>query len=153
MVMKTKLFGEIEVDEGKQIHFATGIVGFPDLKDFLLIHDSESNNTTISWLQSIQEPAFAMPVINPLLIVETYNPEIEDELLAPLGNLSLDDMLVLVTITVPKDIKKMSINLRAPLVINGENRKACQVIAEGEQYAVKYPIYDILMAAKEKAGE
>ena len=47
----------------------------------------------------------------------------------------------------------MTINLRAPIVINGDNCRACQVIAEGEQYAVKYPIYDILMAAKEKAGE
>ncbi|MDO5572598.1 MAG: flagellar assembly protein FliW [bacterium] len=153
MVMKTKLFGEIEVNEDKLIRFETGIVGFPELKDFLLIHDSENDKSNISWMQSVQEPAFAMPVINPLFIVDTYNPEIEDELLTPLGNLDQNDMLVLVTITVPKDIKQMTINLRAPIVINGENRRACQVIAEGEKYAVKYPIYDILMAAKEKAGE
>ena len=153
MVIKTKLFGEIEVNEDKLIRFETGIVGFPELKDFLLIHDSENDKSNISWMQSVQEPAFAMPVINPLFIVDTYNPEIEDELLTPLGNLDQNDMLVLVTITVPKDIKQMTINLRAPMVINGDNCRACQVIAEGEQYAVKYPIYDILMAAKEKAGE
>ena len=153
MVIKTKLFGEIEVNEDKLIRFETGIVGFPELKDFLLIHDSENDKSNISWMQSVQEPAFAMPVINPLFIVDTYNPEIEDELLTPLGNLNQNDMLVLVTITVPKDIKQMTINLRAPIVINGENRRACQVIVEGEKYAVKYPIYDILMAAKEKAGE
>ncbi len=153
MVIKTKLFGEIEVSEDKLIRFETGIVGFSELKDFMLIHDSENDKSNISWMQSVQEPAFAMPVINPLFIVDTYNPEIEDELLTPLGNLDQNDMLVLVTITVPKDIKQMTINLRAPMVINGDNCRACQVIAEGEQYAVKYPIYDILMAAKEKAGE
>lgn len=153
MVIKTKLFGEIEVSEDKLIRFETGIVGFSELKDFMLIHDSENDKSNISWMQSVQEPAFAMPVINPLFIVDTYNPEIEDELLTPLGNLNQNDMLVLVTITVPKDIKQMTINLRAPIVINGENRRACQVIVEGEKYAVKYPIYDILMAAKEKAGE
>lgn len=154
MTIKTKLFGEIEVNEEKTIHFVTGIVGFPELKDFLLIHDSEREGSNISWMQSVQEPAFAMPVINPLFIVENYNPEIEDELLSPLGELHQDDMLVLVTITVPSEITDMTINLRAPIIINGENRKACQVIAEGEHYAVKYPIYDILMAAKkEKAGE
>lgn len=153
MVIKTKLFGEIEVNEDKLIRFETGIVGFPELKDFMLIHDSERGASNISWMQSVQEPAFAMPVINPLFVVETYNPEIEDELLSPLGNLNSEDMLVLVTITVPSEITQMTINLRAPIVINGVNRKACQVIAEGEQYAVKYPIYDTLMAAKEKAGE
>ena len=36
----TKLFDEIEVDEEKLITFPQGIIGFPDLKDFLLIHDS-----------------------------------------------------------------------------------------------------------------
>lgn len=153
MTIKTKLFGEIEINADKLIRFESGIVGFPELKDFMLIHDSENEESNISWMQSIQESAFAMPVINPLYIVDTYNPEIEDELLKPLGELNQEDMLVLVTITVPSDIQQMTINLRAPLVINGENRKACQVIAEGEQYAVKYPIYDILMAAKEKAGE
>lgn len=152
MTIKTKLFGEIEVNEEKTIRFETGIVGFPELKDFLLIHDSEKE-ASISWMQSVQEPAFAMPVINPLYVLTSYNPEIEDELLTPLDNLQPENMLVLVTITVPSEITNMTINLRAPIVINGENRKACQVIAEGEQYAVKYPIYDILMAAKEKAGE
>lgn len=152
MMIQTKLFGEIEVSEEKIITFVSGIVGFPELKDFLLIHDSEKESS-ISWLQSIQEPAFAMPVINPLTIVPDYNPEIEDELIAPLEITDQEQMLVLVTITVPVQIKEMSINLRAPIIISGETRKACQVIADGEQYAVKYPIYDILMAAKEKAGE
>lgn len=152
MKITTKLFAEIEVDESKIITFVNGIVGFPELKDFLLIHDSEKESS-ISWLQSIQEPAFAMPVINPLVIVPDYNPEIEDELIKPIGISGPEEMLVLVTITVPAEIEKMSINLRAPIIISGETRKACQVIADGEQYAVKYPIYDILMAAKEKAGE
>lgn len=152
MKIKTKLFAEIEVDESKIITFVNGIVGFPELKDFLLIHDSEKESS-ISWLQSIQEPAFAMPVINPLVIVPDYNPEIEDELIKPIGISGPEEMLVLVTITVPAEIEKMSINLRAPIIISGETRKACQVIADGEQYAVKYSIYDILMAAKEKAGE
>ena len=43
MIIKTKIFGEITVDETKLITFVNGIVGFPELKDFLLIHDSEGN--------------------------------------------------------------------------------------------------------------
>ncbi len=148
----TKLFGEIEVDETKKITFVQGIIGFPDLKDFLLIHDSESKGG-IRWLQSIQEPAFAIPVVNPLSIVEDYNPQIEDELLKPLELVDEDDLLVLVTITVPSDIKLMTVNLKAPIVISGEKRKAAQIITDDEQYAVKFPIYDILQAAKERAGE
>ena len=61
MTIETKLFGEIAIDEGKIITFPQGIIGFPDLKDFLLVHDSESEGG-IRWMQSVQEPAFAMPV-------------------------------------------------------------------------------------------
>ena len=53
MKLETKLFGEIEIDESRIITFTDGIIGFPDMKRFLLIHDEESDNHFISWLQSI----------------------------------------------------------------------------------------------------
>lgn len=151
MNIVTKLFGEIEIEEKKMITFNQGIIGFPDLRDFLLVHDSDSSGA-IRWLQSIQEPAFAMPVIDPLSVMPEYNPCIEDELLKPLEIENEEDVLVLVTITVPSDLTKMSVNLKAPIVINGANRRANQIITDDEQYLVKYPIYDILQAAKERAG-
>ena len=150
MTIETKIFGKIEVDEEKLITFPQGIVGFPELKDFMLIHDGEGTGS-IRWLQSIQEPAFAMPVVDPLTIVPDYNPNIEDELLKPLGNVTSDNMLVLVTITVPKEIEKMTVNLKGPIVINSESLKAAQLIIDDDKYQVKFPIYEILKAAKDKA--
>ena len=102
-------------------------------------------------MQSLDEPAFAMPVMNPLLVKENYNPIVEDELLKALGNLAEENTLVLVTVTVPQNIEKTSVNLKAPIVINAKEKKAVQVIVEDED--VKYEIYDILQAQKEKAGE
>ena len=152
MTINTRLFGEIEVDEDKKITFVQGIVGFPDLKDFLLIHDSQSAGG-IRWLQSVQETAFALPVMDPLTVAPDYNPCIEDELLKPLGEMTEEGTLVLVTITVPHDLTKMTVNLKAPIVINGDTRKANQIITDDERYVVKFPIYDILKANKERAGE
>ena len=102
-------------------------------------------------LKLTHHPAFAMPVIDPLVVCPDYNPEADDELLNNLGELKADDMLVLVTVTIPKDLTKMSVNLKGPIVINAAERKAIQVIAEGDTYQVKYPVYDILN--KKKAGE
>lgn len=153
MRINTKVFGEVEIDEEKIICFEKGIVGFPDLTQFALMHDAErADGGGVRWLQSLQEPAFAMPVMDPLVVMADYNPQVEDELLKPIGELDPDQMLVLVTLTVPSDITKMSVNLRAPIVIHTETRKACQVIVDDEKYLVKYPIYEILQAAK-KAGE
>lgn len=149
MKVNTKIFGEVEIEDEKLIKFTGGIVGFPELTTFALIHDEEKGvGAGIRWLQSMQEPGFAMPVMDPLSVVPNYNPEVEDELLKDLGELSEENLLVLVTVTVPSDLTKMSVNLKGPIIINAQTRKACQVIVEGEDYAVKYPIYDILKAGK-----
>lgn len=146
MVIETKLFGIIEIDESKKLSFPGGIIGFPDLQDFVLIHDEEKKDGGIRWMQSIQEPAFAMPVIDPLIVKQDYNPQVEDELLKKIGEFGEEDLLVLVTITVPSEVEKMTVNLKAPFVINAKTRKACQVIVE--DYEVRFPIYEILKAAK-----
>ena len=151
MKIETKVFGEIEIDDEKIIHFPGGIIGFPDLTDFALVHDEEKGIGAIHWMQSIQEPAFAIPVMDPLIVCPTYDPQVDDELLKPLGQLQGDDTLVMVTVTVPSDLTRMTVNLKGPVVINANTRKACQVIIEGEDCTVKFPVYDILNA--QKAGE
>ncbi|MBO6111883.1 MAG: flagellar assembly protein FliW [Lachnospiraceae bacterium] len=153
MTVETRLFGNITIDDDKIINFPGGIVGFPDLKDFALMHDSEnSDGNGLSFLVSIQEPAFSMPVMNPLLVRADYNPVVEDDYLIPLGELSEEEMLVLVTVTVPHEIEHMSVNLMAPIIINAATRKAAQVILnDDEAFPVKYPIYDILAKAKAEA--
>ncbi len=153
MQITTKVFGEITIDDEKIIHFPNGIIGFPELTDFALIHDEEKGTDTIHWMQSLQEPAFAMPVMDPLIVCPDYNPEVDDELLNSIGEIVPEELLVMVTVTVPKDIKKMTVNLKGPMVINAAQRKATQVIVEGDEYPVKFPIYDILNQNKEKAGE
>ena len=153
MTITTKIFGEITIEDDKIIHFEKGIVGFSDLTDFTLIFDSDDKeDAPIRWLQSIQEPGFAMPVMDPLLVKPDYSPEIADELLVGLGDLTPDNMLVVTTVTVPSDIKKLTTNLMAPIIVNTENLKACQVIVDGDDYPVKFPIYPVLQAARKKAG-
>lgn len=153
MKADTRVFGEIEIEDEKIIRFEQGIIGFPDLQNFALIYNSEKEGKgTISWLQSMDEPTFAMPVMDPLVMCPEYNPQVEDELLKPLGDLTEENLFVLVTVTVPQNIEEIAINLKAPIVINSETRKASQLIVE-DDYPVKYKIYDKIKEAKGKVGE
>lgn len=154
MTIRTKLFGDVFVDEDKLIHFTNGIIGFPDLKMFLLIHDAERETQGgIRWMQSIEEPNFAIPVVDPLAIVNSYNPKIEDELLKVIDVKESSEILVLTTISIPEVVETMSINLMAPIIINVDNHLACQIITEGD-YPVKYPVYYLLKAKEaRKDGE
>ncbi len=149
MKINTKIFGEVTIADEKIITFEKGIIGFPELKRFTLIHDEEKGtNVGIRFLQSIEEPAFALPVMDPLIVRPDYAPEVDDELLGNMGELTEENILVLVTVTVPSDLTKMSVNLQGPIVVNVDERKACQIIVEGDKYPVKFPIYEILQAGK-----
>jgi flagellar assembly factor FliW len=46
-------------------------------------------------------------VVDPYVITDKYDPVVEDELLSSIGEFKDDDMLILVTLTVPSDITKL----------------------------------------------
>ena len=149
MKLTTRVFGEVDIDESKIISFPNGIIGFPDLKRFTLMYDDEKGSDTIKWLQSIDEPNFAMPVMDPLVVCPDYKPEVDKTLVDDIGELTDSDLLVLVTVTVPHDLKQMTVNLMGPFIINVKDMKAVQTIIDNDDYPVKYPIYDILQKNKE----
>ena len=151
MLVKTKHFGEIELEEEKIITFDEGLIGFEDKKRYTILFNNESKSKgTISWLQSLDEPMLALPVVSPIVAMADYNPIVEDEVLASLGELNDENLVILLTLTVPSDLTKMTVNLKAPIIINADTRKGCQAIAENSDYVVRYGIYKEL---KEVKGE
>ncbi len=154
MLAKTKFFGEVELADEKVLNFPSGLIGFENYTKFAIMYDEEDKSSTrISWLQSLEEPLLALPVIDPLAIVEEYVPIIEDELLAPLGNPADEDLLFLLAMTVPSDMTKVTANMKAPIIINAATKKGAQLIVENEDYPVKFNVYESVQKMKEKAGE
>lgn len=149
----TKFFGDIDIEDDKVIVLEKGMIGLPDFKHFALVFDEEKGleNSKIMWLQSLDDGDTAFPVMMPNLVKDDYKPTVADELLAALGDLNEDNTFILVTVTVPENPKDFTVNLKAPIVINSDNKRGIQVIAE-EDYPVKYKVYDLLHK-KERAGE
>jgi len=64
--VKTTRFGDIEIDEKDVITLPSGIIGFPELKQYVLLdHDQDS---PFKWLQSLEDGAIAFVMINPMLL-------------------------------------------------------------------------------------
>lgn len=149
MLVKTKYFGDIELGEEKIITFEQGLFGFEEYTEYTILYDVEQGEEhTFSWLQSTQLKELALPVVNPLSIVEDYNPVINDELLEGLGEMNDDNLVVLLTMTVPPDLTKMTSNLKAPLIINADTRKGAQIVVENQDYPVKYNVYEAIQKKK-----
>lgn len=153
MKANTRLFGEIDIEESKIITLQNGMIGLPEYRKFALIFDEEKDRkaSSIMWLQSMDDPQTAFPVMQPNAVKPDYNPMVSDEILSPLGEMTGDNTYVLVTLTACADVKETSVNLKAPIVINTDTRKGCQIIVE-DDYPVKFKVYDAIQAAK-KAEE
>ena len=155
MRIQTKWFGEIEIDKDKVKTFDRGIIGFDEFKQFTIVYDAQKDaQSSTMWLQSLDEVSLALPVIKPELIFEKYDPIVEDELINSLGeNIKDAELLVLVTLTVTQDIKEMTCNLKAPIIINVDTMRGVQLIADNDDYMVRYPIYNILEQNSRKDGD
>ena len=82
MKVDTRWFGTIDIDDEKIITFDLGVIGFEDCKKFTLIYDvDKGDEASIMWLQSLDEPELALPMLKPELIKEDYDPIVEDEML------------------------------------------------------------------------
>ena len=154
MRANTRIFGEIDIPQEKIITMEKGMIGFTDLTHYTLIYNSEKENrkSTIMWLQSMDDGDMAFPVMTPDIIMPDYKPFVNEEILAPLGELNEENMYMLVTVNVPRDITQIACNLKAPIIINTDTNKAAQIIVE-DNFKVHFPIYDIIKGNKERAGE
>lgn len=154
MKANTRLFGEIDIPEEKIITFDQGVLGFEEYKKFTIIFDtSKETESSISWLQCMDEPELAFPMINPFYVMEDYNPVVETEWLEPLGGVTDENIVIFVFVNIKSDITKLTANLKAPIIINSDTRKGAQLIVENTEYEIKYNIYDVVQRQKAEKGE
>lgn len=139
MELETTRFGTINVQEGDIITFEDGLVGLREYRRFVLIrHESEG---PFWWLQSAEEPSFALLLIDPWYFRPDYEVVLSD---SEVERLQLDESTpraVLTTVTIPSGKPHaMTSNLLAPIVINTERRIGRQVILDDERYHTRHPI-------------
>lgn len=136
MIVKTSRFGEIEYQEEHVFSFIEGPLGFPGAKKFVILN--HPNSSVFKWLQSIDEPEAAFVIAEPFLFFPEYEFDLEE---ADVKVLELKDPKKVLTYTIlviPPDPRKITANLKAPVVINGDNRKGKQVVLMDQRYSTKH---------------
>lgn len=138
MKFKTIYHGEIEYDEKEIITFNKGIPGFPSLSKYVVLNIKE--NPMFKVIHSIEDEKVGFIVVSPFLIKEDYEVKLTEELIKGLKIEKPEDTLVYNTVTVNTDCKKITTNLRAPLVINIKNNLGEQLILNNEEYKIKHTL-------------
>ena len=128
MKLKTSRFGELEVEEDKIVDFPDGLIGLPDIKQFILI---DHKDTPLKWLQAVEDPDIAFIVIPPDEISEGYHVDIDKKVEKYLQLENNDDLAVLVTMRIEGD--DVIANFQGPLLINASSRQGVQVVLENAE--------------------
>jgi flagellar assembly factor FliW len=131
-------FGDCEFSETDIIEFPWGLPGFPNLRRWLALAVETQNN--FIWLQSIDDPAVAIPTSDPYAIFPDYEPKLPPYVVAALDIVAPSDFTLLGVVVVSEGAEEMTMNLLAPIVVNLRTHKARQVMLENTDYAVKQAI-------------
>lgn len=138
--VKTTRFGEIEIKSQDVIELPSGLIGFPELKRYVLLdHDKDS---PFKWLQSLDDGAIAFVLINPLLFKPDYTVEVTEAEVTDLELKNEEDAVISVIITIPQNPQNMTANLKAPLVFNLQNRRGKQLVLPNSQYTTRHNIME-----------
>jgi flagellar assembly factor FliW len=142
MTIKTRGFGEIDIDENKVITFDEGIPGMPHLKKYLLMSD-RIENSNLYWLQSIEDTDIAFVMMDIFPLMPDYSPSLPESKLDELGiDENHKDYLIFNIAVVPKELKKITVNLKAPVIINTLTNKGMQLICSNDEYPIKYYLFE-----------
>ena len=136
----TSRFGEIEVDEKKIVHFKDGIPAFEDEHEFVILPYEE--DSPYYFMQSLKSPDLAFLLTIPFIFFNDYTFELDDETIRELGIEDSENIFYYSMITIPNgSVRYMTANLLAPIVLNGANMQAKQVVLEKSNYTTKHRLF------------
>ena len=136
----TSRFGEIEVDEKKIVYFKDGIPAFEDEHEFVILPYEEES--PYYFMQSLKSPDLAFLLTIPFLFFNDYAFEIDDATVRELDIKDSEDVFYYSMLTIPNgSVRYMTANLLAPIVLNGANMQAKQVVLEKSNYTTKHRLF------------
>lgn len=140
MKLNTVRFGEIDIDESRIFNFTMPLIGFDNRTKFVIIEPSQ--DALFKWLQSVEDPALAFPIISVSALNFDYTIDLPDNVVEALKITNVESLLVMNITSIPQDDPKgTTINLLAPVVFNLDAQTAGQVVLSGSGYDISYPMF------------
>lgn len=140
MLIQTRDFGEIDLNEEDVITFKRPIYGFDELSRFVILYDDEISDRFV-WMQSVEEPDICFVMIDPSIVRPDYQPTIPEKITELLGE---GDCICWSIINIREKFEESTANLKSPILVNPLHKSAVQLILDDD-----YPIRQRIMPAGE----
>ena len=140
MKLQTVKFGEIEIEESRIFDFVMPIIGFDELKKFVILDPNP--DTMFKWLQAVEDPTLSFPIISVSALDYDYSINLSDNVVNDLKITNPESLLVMNITSIPQDNPKgTTINLLAPIIFNLDNQTAGQIVLSGSGYSISHPMF------------
>ncbi len=139
MRVNTSRFGTVDVDDQRVITFGAGILGFPGVKQYVLLQPTEGSH--FFWLQAVGRPDLAFVVTDPSLFVHRYRIPLKPEQMGELGLASFDEAQVFVIVN--KHENELTGNLQGPLIVNVQQRSGTQLVLADRRFHTRVPLVKV----------
>lgn len=146
MKITTARFGPIDVDDRAVITMPKGLIGLPSRQRFVLL--DQTTGAQFRWLQSVDDPALALLVVESQTFFPDYEEEITDADSELLGISAPDEAHILATVTACSEPVEVTVNLLGPLVVSLKTGRAAQVVQDDGCYSSRA----LLMAPTTRDG-
>jgi flagellar assembly factor FliW len=130
-------FGEVEYEPEHLLCFPEGLIGFEDLRDFIVMPNEKEG--PLFWIQSVDDPALVFILTDPTNFFPDYAVAPDRDERRRLGMQEGEDCFALVVVTVTSD-RKITLNLAAPILFAPASNRALQVVLEGSDYQIRTPL-------------
>ena len=144
MLVKTNRYGTeetVEVSDDRLFEFIPGLSSFEDHHRYALINEEGS---PIEWLQSLDSPAVVFPLLEPFLFYPEYGFELPDSDAEALGLEDPEEALVRCLLSVREAAQQTTANLLAPIIFNRRTRCGRQVVLQGTNLPLRFPVFEAL---------
>ena len=132
--------GQLTIDTTEIVTFKNGLPGFNDEKSFILLPIPGTTPESFQTLQSTRTPQLAFVVTNPYQIYQDYEFRLDQATIDQLNISSEKDLYILTIVTLTSPFEESTINLKAPIIINGKTQLGKQYILNDYSYPSKAPL-------------
>jgi flagellar assembly factor FliW len=134
-------FGRVTVDTRQSIFFANGVLGMPDRVRFCITHLPSPRMARFKLLQSLDDHALSFITL-PLTVDNPLIERADLELAARDLEYTLASVSLLLIVTVHRESAgvRLTVNARAPVLIDTTRKLAAQYVFPHTKYMIRQPL-------------
>jgi flagellar assembly factor FliW len=140
--MDLSRFGAVEHDWRMPLHMPAGLLGFPEVKEYLIVDPEPA--LPVKWLQARDELHLAFVITDPFCLLPDYQVDLSHLDLMDVGAPDTTNLFLVAIVTLPREPTTYpTVNLQGPVLINRTNGWAKQLVLVQGTYHTHHPLLSV----------